>query len=204
MLNTNIDTDIETIYNYLCNKQSDIHEHLPTLRKYASKVKNITEMGTRFGVSTYAFLIGKPKKLISYDINYKFFMPYENDIIKYAEKCNTEFEFREADVLEADIENTELLFIDTLHTYNQLSKELRKHESKVDKWIILHDTITFGYIDERYYDNGTVSNQITDMKIKETGLMNALIHFLIENNNWKIKEHFTNNNGLTVLERIRK
>ena len=39
------------------------------------------------------------------------------------------YSFEEKDVLQLDIEPTELLFIDTLHTYNQLIKELEKNPS---------------------------------------------------------------------------
>ena len=100
-----------------------------------------------------------------------------------------------------DIDKTDMLFIDTLHTYNQLSKELRKHEGSVNKWIILHDTITFGQVDEGFYQNGEISDEISNQVVSKRGLYTALIDFLEENKNWKIKEHFTNNNGLTVIER---
>jgi hypothetical protein len=70
-----IDEDI--IYNkfeYLSNKPSDINEHLPILKKYASQCSHITEMGVRTGVSTWSFLASNPKKMISYDITDQFFM----------------------------------------------------------------------------------------------------------------------------------
>jgi hypothetical protein len=35
---------------------SDIHEHLPTLSELARECKHVTELGTRTGVSTLAFL----------------------------------------------------------------------------------------------------------------------------------------------------
>jgi hypothetical protein len=34
------------------------------------------------------------------------------------------------------------------------------------------------------------------------GLWPAIEDFIANNSNWKIKERFTNNNGLTVLEKI--
>lgn len=179
----------------------DINEHLPTLRRYASECEHVTEMGTRYAISTFALLIAKPKKVVSIDMNYKFFQPYEQEINNFAQECETEFQFIESDVLKIDIERTDMLFIDTLHTYNQLSKELRKHEGSVNKWIILHDTITFGQVDEEFYQNGEVSDEISNQEVNKRGLYNALIDFLDENKNWKIKEHFTNNNGLTVIER---
>ena len=182
----------------------DINEHLPTLRKYASMCEHVTEMGTRFAISTFAFIIGKPKKFISIDMNYHFFQPYEEEIKTFAEACGTSFQFIEADVLKFDIEQTDMLFIDTLHTYNQLSKELRKHEKSVNKWIVLHDTITFGQRDEDFYQNGKISEEIKFDSIDKRGLYTALLDFLAENNNWKIKEHYSNNNGLTIIERINK
>ena len=56
-------------YNRLCEIPSDINEHLPTLMKYASECEHITEMGVRNIVSTFALLMGEPKRMISYDIN---------------------------------------------------------------------------------------------------------------------------------------
>jgi len=35
---------------------SDINEHLPALREYASKCGTVAELGVRTKVSTYAFL----------------------------------------------------------------------------------------------------------------------------------------------------
>ena len=205
--------DIETTFSNLCNLRYDhqtlygrgivdINEHLPTLRKYASQCEHVTEMGTRFAVSTYALLIAKPKKVVAYDLNYKFFKPYESELKLFALNCNTDFQFNEADVLNIDIAETDMLFIDTLHTYNQLSKELRKHEKQVKKWIVLHDTVTFGDRDEEFYTNGAISNDVRNMEVQKHGLMNAFLDFLKENKNWKVKEHFTNNNGLTILERV--
>ncbi len=204
---------VEEFFNRLCNLKFDhstlysrgivdINEHLITLREYASKCDHVTEMGTRFAISTFALLIANPKKVVSIDINYHFFKPYESEIIDFAKKCGTEFEFIEADVLKLDIQKTDMLFIDTLHTYNQLSKELRKHEKNVNKWIVLHDTITFGQRDEDFYKNGVISNEIIDDEVEKRGLYTALTDFLEENKNWKVKEHFTNNNGLTIIERV--
>ena len=47
---------------------SDINEHLETFKKYSEECDTIIEMGVRGIVSTWAFMIGKPKKMISIDI----------------------------------------------------------------------------------------------------------------------------------------
>ena len=168
------------------NTQSDINEHLPVLLNLAKECDHITEMGVRSGMSTRAFLNSKAK-LISYDIE-------ENEevlkIINFARDSNKEVEFIKADVREIDIEETDLLFIDTLHTYNQLKKELELHGNKSKKYIVFHDTITYGLKDE------------VECETNKHGLLPAIIEFLIDNKHWRFKKFFTNNNGLTVLERV--
>jgi hypothetical protein len=178
---------LENIYNKRCEIQSDINEHLPTLKKYAEECDHITEMGVRWVVSTFAFMMGKPKKLISIDIN-----PVEKhgiqtiDLISLAKTAGVEFEFVLGDTTEIEIEETDFLFIDTLHTYTQLKKELALHPSKVKKYIGFHDTTTFAQVGE----------------YKEVGLWPAIEEFLSSNPEWVIAEKFENNNGLTILKKI--
>ncbi len=94
-----------------------------------------------------------------------------------------------------------MLFIDTLHTYNQLIQELDLHSNKVLKYIILHDTLTFGRKDEDVYSHASdlIKNKLTE----KMGLMTAIEDFLIttNGNNWEIHDHYDNNNGLTILKR---
>ena len=97
------------------------------------------------------------------------------------------FEFIQASTTDVEIEETDLLFIDTLHVYEQLKAELGKHAGKVRKYIIMHDTVTFG-------THGELSGT--------TGLMPAVNEFLASNPQWKIKEVYTNLHGLTILERV--
>lgn len=178
---------IKEKYYELCNTKSDINEHLPTLLKYASKCDHITEFGVRDIVSTYALLLGMPSKMISYDINQ---CPVDklNDIYHSVEGF-IDFQFKIGNTLEVEIEETNLLFIDTLHNYNQLSEELKLHGNKANKYIIFHDTTSYEWYGESY--DG----------IPRKGIWPAIEEFLAKNNHWKIEERFKNNNGLTVLSR---
>jgi hypothetical protein len=184
-------TKLEAIYNQKVNTPSDINEHLPTLKAYAEKCDHVTEMGVRYAVSTYALMMGAPKKMISIDI-----MPLEHfgvttqSVYDIAEENNIDYKFVLGDTLAIEIEPTELLFIDTLHNYNQLKKELELHAGKVSKYIIFHDTTSFGFIGEQYVQAGFVQ-----------GLWPAIEEFLQANPEWKILERYTNNNGLTVIEK---
>ena len=194
---------LEQNYNRVCNKISDINEHLPTLKKYASECEHITEIGVRAINSTWGRLAGKPKKLISYDI---FFAgpPIFPDadiasVFAAAREENIVYGFIQQSSLEANIEPTDLLFLDTWHVYEQLSRELLYHSDKAKKYIILHDTTYFAHMGE-YYEGCTNFSTFTPT-FEGKGLWDAIEDFLSRNRNWELCERFTNNNGLTILKR---
>lgn len=175
---------IDEYYSKFCKLKSDINEHMPTLYYYASQCKHITEMGVRNVVSTWAFLKSKPERIICYDI----IRSNNIDIaITSAKENGIELQFHEKNVLAVEIEETDLLFIDTLHQYEQLVQELKLHANKVRKYIIFHDTSKFAYTDELTGQSG--------------GLWPAIEEFLEQTNEWQIKERYTNNNGLTIIQR---
>ena len=180
--------DIHQILESKIVENNDISEHLLTLKKYAERCSHITEFGVRWVCSTWAFIAAKPKKINSYDM---FFIDDEH-IRNVAFKNNVDFNFYQKNVLEIEnFENTELLFLDTLHNYNQVRQELNLYAKKVEKYIILHDVVSFAYSDEApefNYEN-------------KKGLMPAVQDFLENNSEWEIEEFFQNNNGLCVLKR---
>ena len=157
---------------------SDIGEHLPTLKKYALLSDRIVELGVRGMVSTWALLAGHPHYMISIDIVH----PSEHkgnveETKAMAEKEGVNLEFLKASSLEIELFRHDLLFIDTIHSYEQLSQELKIHSPHTTKYIIMHDTV------------------IPEMQ-------KAITEFLNNNMDWKVKEDFLNNNGLTVLQRV--
>lgn len=191
---------IQTRFQIEKNKISDINEHLQVIHDYGSKCEHITEMGVRWGSSTWALLASSPKKMISYDIVTS---PEVTEILGICNQLSFPFQFIQGDVLSLQIEETDLLFIDTLHTYNQLISELDLHSENVRKYIILHDTNTFGQEDEKIYESA--SDKIKNQDISKQGLMNAVMDFLNteKGKSWAIDKIFENNNGLTILERKR-
>lgn len=130
-------------YEAHLNRESDIREHLPTLRKFASQSNTVVELGVRTGVSTRALLAGKPRRMLSYDLNP--FTDYER-LRRIAAAEGVDFEFIQGDSRLVQIPRCNLLFIDTLHNYKQLLAELQAHAHKVLDRIILHDTATYGVI----------------------------------------------------------
>lgn len=178
---------IEQRYIEKCNTISDINEHLPVLNEYAKKCETIAEFGVRDVCSSFAFAHAKPKKLICVDMQTNV---YVREFTEMCENENIEMRFDHANTLSYELEPVDLLFIDTLHTYSQLSEELKLHHSKVKKYLIFHDTISYGNRNEHNTPD------------EKQGLVPAIKEFLQEHPEWKEVCTYTNNNGLTILERI--
>lgn len=203
---------IEQLYADNCRRKSDINEHLPTLKRYGSECASITEMGVRKGLSTSAWLAARPKSLRSYDIDGAFFLKNRDALYRQAAKeIGSDFEYIVADVLKIDIAPTDLLFIDTWHIYEQLRDELARHADKAKKYIVLHDTETFGtwgedpeWIRAAHRVSRVLrrlSKRIPEVRRRD-GLLRAVDEFLAAHREWKREAHFSNNNGLTVLARV--
>jgi len=188
-------TEIDTILQQKVNTPSDINEHLMTLKEYATQCNAVTEFGVRDGTSTWALLASRPKKLVSYDMQRTDSI---NRLIVLADKENIDFKFIEADTLAINIEPCDMLFIDTWHAYGQLIQELHKHSNKVSKYIIMHDTVSYGYRDE----STEVKQTSSDISNDKVGLLAAIEEFLDAHSEWVVKENFVNNNGLMVIERV--
>lgn len=192
--------ELDTKYDLLVATPSDINEHLPLLRLYATKCKHITEFGVRYVVSTFALLAGRPNTLISVDKTHPDDVVFENivgkDELETARRCALEngvrFQFIQGLTELIQIEPTEMLFIDTQHTFDQLSVELERHHSKVSSYILLHDTVSFGNRDEVFDENKRFN-------FEQLGLRPAIHQFLEAHPEWTIKEDLTNQNGLMVL-----
>lgn len=188
-------------YRQLSEIPSDINEHLVTLKKHTEECDTIVEMGVRSIVSTWAFLAGKPKKLISLDLyNPTKFGGNLQEVYDLVSSTGIDFSFIEHDSLTYELEPCDLLFIDTWHDYLQLKKELTKHHTKVKKYIIFHDTVSFANSNEKNAEEMGILNQNETNLPK--GLWPAIEEFLYHNKNWVIWEKKPNNNGLTVLKRI--
>jgi hypothetical protein len=190
--------DLEQIVNQIYLTPSDINEHIPTFIKYGTECEHITEMGVRAITSTWAFLGAAPKKLISYDMEDP--SHYGSDIqhvYDVARQYELDFEFKQADVLEIEIEETDLLFLDTWHAYDQLKAELERHSPKARKYIIMHDTTSYEFRDEPLTSENTFKGPASSGK----GLWPAITEFLESNNEWELHERHFNNNGIIILKR---
>jgi len=175
----------------LNQRNSDIWQLLPILHEYSKGYKHITEVGTRHGISTHAFLMSLPKKLVCYDIGRT---PEISDIEILAKENGVDFEFNFENILKVEIEETDFLFIDTWHTAGQCAKELELHSKKAKSRIAFHDVYT-------YWECGEPSYNGVDSSLDTRGLKYAIEPFLDNNKEWKQIFRTDENNGLLIIEK---
>lgn len=170
-------------YATACQQPTDINQHLPLLHSLASQCDTVVELGVRTGVSTRALLASGCKNLHSFDL---YLDDRVTELFDHAKKQGKNCNYQVGDSLTMTIPETDLLFIDTYHTYKQLRSELNRHHSRVSKYIAFHDTFTYGL--------KTDQDQLK-------GIFTAIVEFMIDHPEWKFKYHTSENNGFTVIEK---
>ena len=201
---------VKNKYYFLCNQQSDINEHLPTLYQYASKCESIIEMGVRGCISSWALIYGllnnnnPNKKILLNDITECDI----NELLSATKDLNINVTYNWINDLDLDIkENVDLIFIDTWHVYGHLKRELNKFSVITNKYIIMHDTTVDAIEGEtiRGGHDAVLESKHSGIPVEEItcGLWKAIEEFLDANKkDWKLCERYHNNNGLTILERL--
>jgi hypothetical protein len=190
--------------------KSDLHQHIPTFYKYALDCTHITEFGVRWVTASWSFLKGltdnvykKQKKMVGVDKKRHKNVDLFESMCK---KHNIEYDFIEGNSAYVKIEETDLLFIDSWHTYGTMKRELHNNHHKVRKYMLFHDVITDASYSESVRFNWNIEQQSKESGYSEDeifiGIVPAIKEFLNKHPEWRVKEFFRNNNGLLVLERI--
>lgn len=178
------DTAIDTIYTRVAAEPTDMWEHMAFIKTCSSQCSSVVEFGVYDCTSTWALLAGHPKTLTSYDIARR---PEVDEVEKAAADSSTRFTFILADTRTVEIEETDLLFIDAGHFYEELKVELATNAGKVRKLILMHDTTLFAHHDESYQGRG---------------LWPAIEEFLAAHPEWVVRERVAYCHGMTTLARV--
>jgi len=176
-------SSLEELYTQVCNEVSEIFRHCPLICELATKCQHVTELGGNLP-STVAILAGRPTKFFSFKAN-------KDAAEAVAEKVKdavtrTNFYLKYGNPLKIQIEETDMLVIDTKHTSSQLKQELIRHAGNVKRYIVIPHTHTYGTRGE----DGS-----------HPGITQAIVDFIEENPQWEIIHTVTLNNGIMVLER---
>src|SRR5690606_6266574 len=134
--------DFGPLYEHLCEQPSDIREHLPTLHDLAVKLdaETVIELGVRTGVSTVAWLaaLQQPGGTLS-----AVAATAGPPMVTAHQQCR----FIQGDDLSDEVldqlpKQADIVFIDTVHTYDHTTDELLTYWMRVRPGgcIVLHDT----------------------------------------------------------------
>ncbi len=189
-------TTLEAIYAGHQARPSAITAHLPRLRTLATGLPLAVEIGVKRGASSSALLLGA-HRVVSYDIE-------EHPEARHlAEVAGDRWTYILADSRTVTIPVCDLLFIDSLHTYAQLDVELRLHADRARRYLVFHDTITFGSIGAK----GETGEQAwayqrgVSMPMTALGIRPAIDELQIRDPTWRLRAHALESHGLLILER---
>lgn len=190
------DAAILAHYQAACQKGTAISAHLPRLKALAHGCSLAQEFGVKRAASSAALLMGA-ENVLSYDI-----VP-TREAQNLARLVGRRWTYRIEDSRSADVTPCDLLFIDSLHTYQQVKAELARHADSVRRWLVFHDTITFGSVGA----DGETGRQQWTYQVGQSvppsalGIRPAIDELLIRDPSWRIHSHYTDSHGLLVLER---
>ena len=208
MLLENIMERVNSKYNELCNRYSDINEHLPTLYRYAKRCESVFETGVRGCISSWALAKGllendkEKKNLFLNDIS-----PCNiSDLLDSTKNLPINIEYKWINNLQLELPySVDMTFIDTWHIYGQLKRELEKFSKVTNKYIAMHDTTVDAIDGESIRCGWNAQKQSIEsgFPVEEItcGLQKAIDEFLKDNTEWTIDCRYTNNNGLTILRK---
>jgi hypothetical protein len=200
-------------FNRFATQSHPSNQHFSTFYHFGSKSRRIVEMGVWLGYSSWAWVASAPEYLRCVDIGQQPGGEYP-ELEQEAIASGIDYAFAIADTghgilreinskfgqnikqrnFELDVpssipfyemdDNIDLLYIDTYHSYTHLKAELAIHAGKVNKYLVFHDTFTFG--EKHEYDG-------------DVGLNFAIREFLDANPNWQYLHKVDYGDGLTVL-----
>ena len=190
-------------YDYHANdKTNDMHSHFDILSDIASNCEHVTELGVRGICSSWAFLRGMasmPNRFVTvtpeertklYMISAKLLVSIDHihpndfggnlkEFEEIAKENDVNTKFIKSSSLEIELDETQLIFFDTDHNYEQLKRELVLHGNKSTRYLAFHDTTRFA---------------------KE--LIPAINEFLENTDEWIVAHQTNECQGLVVLGRF--
>ncbi len=190
---------VEALYTeHLQSRRHSTAAHLPRLRQYAQDCDLAIEFGTRHGASASALLLGA-RRVISYDL------AVSDHHAALHRAAGARWTFCQQDSCRAPVTPCDLLFLDSRHTYAHTAAELDRHADVVTRWLIFHDTMTFGTIGADG-ESGCPSFQLPRGAViprEHYGIRLAIDELQMRDSTWRLEAHFPESHGLLVLKRCR-
>lgn len=178
-----LDTEVATARHVLgqFNKLQNTKWYTDILVEYANKpeVNHVVECGVFQGCSTAAFMTTNIEVLDSYDIDLSLVhRPMFNRI-----KENIEWTLERKNSLTDLVPECDLLFLDTMHTYEHVIKEINKQGGQARHFIVVHDT------------------NYPPPRKNPTKLVRDAVEEYAEANNLSVAVDFRDHTGIMILSR---
>jgi len=144
----------------------------------ASECQTYRELGIMQGATAAAAALAGYEKLHLIDIDIKSFLPFKS----YFSEANINFKLENKSSISFNtdqLEKVDFLLIDSLHLADHLRKELSIHASRVNKYILFHDTFVKKEL-QRVIDKFVKANY----------------------REWSLVEYYQKNVGYTLIKRI--
>jgi hypothetical protein len=179
-------TTLESLFtDYSTSGKEAMGGHLHRLRELASQCTDCAEFGVAHGASTVALLLGCKGTVHSYDIAKD--KAHETIQVLAGDRWRLHYQSSHAVTLPP----VELLFVDSEHNYPHIKKELDMHGNVPSKFLVFHDTVTFG----------TVGYMYPKIRVPGMGILRAIDEFVTANKHWVAQTHYLDHNGMLVLAR---
>lgn len=172
----------DEIFNQFCDNPRDLDKHLGFMRELALQVGSVCEFGKR-QESLAAWVVAGVGRIESHNAEQKAEYQALVEIFKEGGGEIT-VDNRPALAVES-IQETDLLWLDTVHHYDRTRGELQKFAKSVTRYIVVRGTGEFGFNAE---GGGP-------------GMFGALREFVDENPEWFVMYHTTVEYGITVLSK---
>lgn len=163
--------------------------YMSPLLEYARKCESVTEYGTFQGQTALLWLHANVKQITCYDID---FSECHKERLKEFAKVNKQnIMFIPADPFDYGVEETDMLFCDTKHTYERVHDELYFSHDTVRKYIAIHDT-NYPAPHKRTLEFTRFPDELVKDAVKE---------FLRDHKEWTLDKEINDNSGLMIIKR---
>jgi glycosyltransferase involved in cell wall biosynthesis len=176
---------LQEVFKWTESQPRDLNEHMEAIKRLAAKCDHVTEI-TKRRESTVAILAAKPKRVISYQSEKDTLVTHTLHQVLSQEVGDVTWTSHVGDSLEINIEETDMLFIDSIHNAERVKAELDRHGDKVNRFIVFHDVVTYGKVG----DNG------------KEGLAYGIGEWAREHPEWFVAYLAPNQHGLLAIGRL--
>lgn len=189
-------TLLEFYERELARPERAITAHLPRLRDLARRCAYVVEFGVKRGASSSALLLGAAH-VTSYDL-----VPTKQ-ARELKRIVGERWDYRIEDTRTAMVPFCDLMFFDSLHTYEQMQIELERHAHRSLRYLVFHDVSTFGEVGADGESGRQAWTYVVGQSVplQHLGIRPAIDQFQIAHPEWRIAERYVDSHGLLVLRK---